>query len=178
MKKDQSLLHYGILGMHWGIRRTQAELGHPEKQSLGDRLKSRKRERLLEKAPRKKTDISSMSDEDLQNLVNRLQLEKRYNDLMKELHPDKNHAAKEFVKNVSFNALKNISENVVSSVAKMLDSSYKNTKELEKLQTLEGIEVSKYNAELAKARLAAIKAGSLDATKAQPLSGKGKKNNN
>lgn len=60
------LQHYGILGMHWGIRRTPEELGH--------------RTRRVE-YPRSRKKISQMSDSELQSKINRLQKESQYKQL-------------------------------------------------------------------------------------------------
>lgn len=66
MPNQSYLAHYGILGMKWGIRRSPEELGHP---------RSRK------KYPRKNSDISQMSDNELNNKINRIQKERQYKTL-------------------------------------------------------------------------------------------------
>ena len=53
---DEVLIHYGIPGMKWGIRRTDSELNRA----------------------RKMKEASTMSDEELKARVNRLNLEKQY----------------------------------------------------------------------------------------------------
>lgn len=56
---NNSMMHYGIKGMRWGVRRTDAQLGHRPK---------RKR-------------ASDMSNEELNREINRLQKERLYKDL-------------------------------------------------------------------------------------------------
>lgn len=57
------LYHYGILGMKWGIRRTQAQLGKVDHKRPSSRAK---------------TDLSSMTDQDLKERVDRMMLERNY----------------------------------------------------------------------------------------------------
>lgn len=59
-----SLAHYGILGMRWGVRRTPEQL-----------------ERASRKAPGK--ELSELSDEEVQARIDRINLERRYKDLTK-----------------------------------------------------------------------------------------------
>lgn len=65
------LMHYGILGMRWGIRRTPKQLGH-DKSSNSDK-----------KEVVKKKTISDLSDEELRARINRLQMERQYKELTK-----------------------------------------------------------------------------------------------
>lgn len=79
----ESLYHYGILGMKWGIRRFQPYpkgQGHKGK-FLGRKTKDQKKvEKQRAKPPSKKA-IKDMTDQELKEVVDRLQMEKRYRDL-------------------------------------------------------------------------------------------------
>lgn len=105
---NEQIYHHGVLGMKWGVRRYQNKDG-----SLTDAGKKRlqqlddEREKLTggkEKAsssssskPVKKS-ISEMSDEELRAKLNRLQMEKQYADLVRNLTPEKENKASSFIK--------------------------------------------------------------------------------
>lgn len=115
------LSHYGILGMRWGIRRTPEELGHRPRRSAGERLRSaianakeKSREHATVKASKTAIDVSSMSDEDLNKVVNRLQLEKRYSDLMKELHPKRQSRLKRILTDLADKSVRQIGEKALT----------------------------------------------------------------
>ena len=65
---NESLTHHGIRGMRWGVRRTPAQLGKASTKSSS-------------KTNSKKTNVKSMSDDELRKKVSRLQLEKQYSQL-------------------------------------------------------------------------------------------------
>ena len=71
---DNSLMHYGILGMKWGVRRFQNKDG-----TLTSAGKKRYHEDF-KKAHSSKS-IKSMSDAELRNRLNRLQMERQYSQL-------------------------------------------------------------------------------------------------
>ena len=121
MSANSYIKHYGILGMHWGIRRTPEELGHAPKKTIGDRLRSsanrlkeKRHERVANKSVKKKTDISSLSDQELNDVVNRLQLAKRYSDLMRELHPEQKSRARKIVSDLADKSLRTIGDKILT----------------------------------------------------------------
>ena len=83
--EGRELIHHGVKGQKWGVRRTPEQLGHrPKGNSDGKVGSSEKKKRFsLRKEKKKPLDISKMSDKELQDLVNRMQLEKRFSDLSK-----------------------------------------------------------------------------------------------
>lgn len=91
VERSDQLVHYGIKGMRWGIRRTEAQLARargelPSQQKTANKsggLFSKKKKTTAKKEEPKKTEkkISEMSDEELRAKINRLQLEKQYRDL-------------------------------------------------------------------------------------------------
>lgn len=86
---DEYLMHYGVKGMKWGVRRTPEQLGR--KRQRAEKRKSRiskirnytgsHRSDALKRS--RKKDINKMSDKDLQKDINRLRLEREYRSLTK-----------------------------------------------------------------------------------------------
>jgi len=99
------LKHYGIKGMKWGVRRFQNSDGSltadGKKRYSGDNLKDIQKQvnqgknvvdgvkKTKAKAAEKRTekkikdDLSQMSDKELRDIVNRLNMEERYTQVMK-----------------------------------------------------------------------------------------------
>ena len=89
---NNELYHYGILGMKWGIRRTPAQLGHRikqrkvEKQRKENLAKARKARADHQAALKKgKLKPKDMTEAELQKEIKRLQLEKQYMDLKRDV---------------------------------------------------------------------------------------------
>ena len=91
----EELMHYGILGQKWGIRRFQNEdrsLTPAGKERYGqvpgkekrkaDKEAARKKEEGKARDKWKAKDISNLSDEELRRRNNRLQAERNYKDSM------------------------------------------------------------------------------------------------
>lgn len=77
--EEQALVHYGILGMKWGVRRSKAELARARGKKTsysGDDSDDKK-----QTTAKRSKSISEMSDDELRKTVQRLQLEKQYRDL-------------------------------------------------------------------------------------------------
>lgn len=66
------LQHHGILGQKWGVRRTPAQLGH----ETGGKRKASEGE------PKKKHKLTEMSDDELRQRINRLNMEEQYVNLI------------------------------------------------------------------------------------------------
>lgn len=73
---SQCLVHYGIKGMRWGVRRSEAQL---------ERARGKKEEPHEDytKAHAKKS-VKEMSDSELRSRINRLQMEQQYSKLSSE----------------------------------------------------------------------------------------------
>ena len=70
------LYHYGILGMKWGVRRTPEQLAR----ARGKKMSSEEVSDDYKKAHSKKS-VKSMSDKELRERLNRLQMEEQYSRL-------------------------------------------------------------------------------------------------
>lgn len=93
--ETNELMHYGVLGMKWGVRRTPEQLARARGQT-----KSEKEENKT--TPAKKTtsarkSASEMTDEELNKAVRRLQLEQQY----RQLNPETVSTGQKFVNKVA-----------------------------------------------------------------------------
>ena len=70
MKYSDELMHFGIPGMKWGVRKDRASYS-----------KNIRNLRKFQKERRRTTDITKLSDSDLNKLNNRIAAEDRYIDL-------------------------------------------------------------------------------------------------
>ena len=123
---ENALQHWGIKGMKWGVRRYQNKdgtltaLGRKREREMNDKLKSANKElkalRAENDSLKKQTTAQSrrtseMSDDEIRQRINRLQLEKQYAEIYNQVHPntDKPHPGKVFAKKI-------LSEAVVPSL--------------------------------------------------------------
>lgn len=108
---QDELYHYGIKGMKWGVIRTAEQLGHIVKsaKSLYDSNKAKKRakeEAAIAKKRSKITNPKKLTTEELNARIKRLQLEKDYNDLVKDT--DSTRKGKNFVMDILESSGKNL----------------------------------------------------------------------
>lgn len=104
-QQNDVLCHYGVLGMHWGRH-----------------MSGRKTSSSGKKSGKKK--ISEMSDDEIRKRIARMQLEKQYKMLTKELNPDtinKGEKAaepsfKKTTKDIALNSYKNIGQQALTYI--------------------------------------------------------------
>ena len=90
IKMENELYHFGIKGMKWGIRRYQNKDGS---------LTSAGKKRYSDSSS-VNDGIKDLTDQELLQRVNRLNLEKRYRELSSPSEQKKVNAGKEFVTNI------------------------------------------------------------------------------
>jgi hypothetical protein len=80
---DDILAHYGIMGMKWGVRRDRAQLARTSGKKTPD-SKTPSEDSAKASAARskaKKGGVRTLSNQELQDLTNRMNLEQSYNRL-------------------------------------------------------------------------------------------------
>lgn len=76
---SESIMHYGVKGMRWGVRKErQTSSGERGKKATTKRTYDSIREKMRAKRPKP---ASEMSDKELRDAINRLQMEKTYSQL-------------------------------------------------------------------------------------------------
>ena len=109
------LIHYGVLGMKWGVHRRRRAASVNERDAKELEKAGFKKEadalRLLAKKQRTKADeiearinkkkemkkkVEEMSDDELRKVINRLQMERQYS----QLSPSKINKGKEYAQNI------------------------------------------------------------------------------
>lgn len=119
---NNELMHYGVPGMKWGVRRTPAQLGRKktssskslfEKKKPKPKPKAKSESSKKETAPKPKS-VKEMSDEELSTAISRLQLEQKY----KELSPQKVSTGKAVTKRILNNIIVPAAEDVGRQMVK------------------------------------------------------------
>ena len=84
------LVHYGVKGQRWGVRRTPRQLGHVPEEERRNQI-NKDRQKIAKKSERGtlkvKRGLQKVSDEELQTRINRMEMEKKYIDLATEKPP-------------------------------------------------------------------------------------------
>lgn len=119
---NNELMHYGVPGMKWGVRRTPAQLGRKKtssSKSLFGKKKPKPKPKAKSESSKKETapkpkSVKEMSDEELSTAISRLQLEQKY----KELSPQKVSTGKAVTKRILNNIIVPAAEDVGRQMVK------------------------------------------------------------
>ena len=114
MMYDDYLMHHGIKGMKWGVRRSKSQLARASKKS--SKKADKEEEKSQSSASKSKTSfkkhVKAMSDQELQARINRLRNEQTYKELLAQ-DQDRMYAGKKFINEVMRGAGKDVSQQVV-----------------------------------------------------------------
>lgn len=87
---DNYLSHYGIPGMKWGARKSKSSSGSSKRKRSNSSYKKEYNKKVKQQKKNKYSDISNLSDQELRNRINRMQMERQYSSLLK----DQSHAVR------------------------------------------------------------------------------------
>lgn len=123
--RDDELYHYGVKGMKWGVRRTAAQLGHlviKGASKIKNRISESNEKRKIRKQneANKRKPVSEMTDDELKQRLNRLDMEKRCSDYMKNLNPKKESRVKKVVGEILSNGIKTVSNAGIQKISNAL----------------------------------------------------------
>ena len=119
------LYHHGILGQKWGIRRYQNEDGTLTEAGKRRYAKNKKFQKKIDREIAKKArkaKISGMTDQELQDAINRMQLEDRYNELLNKRIPVETPTLGDHIKKKGKAFVNKIGDSFVSELGNRIGS--------------------------------------------------------
>ena len=116
------LIHSGIRGQKWGIRRFQNKDGTwtaegKKRRAVKEGYSDKPNKKSKDETKKEKIDISKMSDDELRSRINRMQLEEQYKQYLAKANPKKKSKVKEVMSKLAENAAMTIGNKAVESIA-------------------------------------------------------------
>lgn len=111
---NEELMHYGVPGMKWGVRKAPQTSGGSKRKSakskMSEYFEKRKADKQAAKEAEKlkKRKLSEVSNEELKRRVDRLQLENRYREELSKNHAKHESKGKKLVQDIVYNSAQNI----------------------------------------------------------------------
>ena len=147
---NNELMHYGVKGQKWGVKRTPAQLGRKKtssSKSLFGKKKSKSKAKAKTKsesskeetAPKKKS-VKEMSDEELSTAIRRMQLEQTYASLSPQKVSTGKAVTKRILNNIVVPAAEDVGRQMVKTALtragnKTLSEVFKDFSEADKIYT-------------------------------------------
>lgn len=107
---ESVLAHYGVRGMRWGVRRTRAQLD-------SDSEDARTKKTLQGVVAKNRGSTDPLSNQELQTLVTRLNLEQQYSNLTTKDNAKRKSNGEKFVSEIVTNVAKKQAQSVLNTVA-------------------------------------------------------------
>ena len=147
---NNELMHYGVKGQKWGVKRTPAQLGRKKtssSKSLFGKKKSKSKAKAKTKsesskeetAPKKKS-VKEMSDDELNAAIRRMQLEQTYASLSPQKVSTGKVVTKRILNNIVVPAAEDVGRQMVKTALtragnKTLSEVFKDFSEADKIYT-------------------------------------------
>ena len=146
------LIHTGIKGQKWGVRRFQNKDGTwtpagKKRRAAQEGYSDRSVEKTNGDKKKDKTDLSKMSDEELRTRINRMQLEEQYKQYLAKANPKKKSKVKEVMSKLVENAAMTIGNKAIESIANKMFAKSKPKKKPIDLDSLTPEKLKKMNKE-------------------------------